>query len=221
MLNLLLCLVQLLLLFFLSRQTINELFYFLRLFFKNEHFIFSLVSLIFLPGTILHEMSHFFMAISLFLKVRDVRIFPEKHGNTIKLGMVTYEKQDFIRGILVGIAPVFFGFFLFFVLAYFKFFPSENIFINLVFIYLIFVISSTMFSSKQDLVDLIFIIPLVIIALALVYIFNIDLRFIFANQKIIMNLNYFSQMINYYLLYSLIINVGLILFFKSSRKLLK
>ena len=69
--------ILLLILFFLSCQTTNEIFYFLRMFIKNDSTVFGLVTFFFLPGTILHEFSHFFMAIILFLPVHKIQILPE------------------------------------------------------------------------------------------------------------------------------------------------
>ena len=98
--------ILLLILFFLSCQTTNEIFYFLRMFIKNDSTVFGLVTFFFLPGTILHEFSHFFMAIILFLPVHKIQILPEFEKNYIKLGKVLYEKKDVIRGVIVGIAPL-------------------------------------------------------------------------------------------------------------------
>lgn len=213
---------QVILLFFLSRQTTKELFYSLRIFIKNEKMVFSFVSLVYFPGTILHEMAHFFLAMVLMLKVREVKVFPEWEKNYIKLGSVVYEKKDFLRGIVVGIAPFFIGLFFFWTLAYFKIFPHQNFIINLVLGYLIFTISSTMFSSKQDLKDLIYILPLLIVILGIIFIFNIKLNFVLENRNLINVLASIINKINYYLFFSLMINsilVILLRLFKSFKKI--
>jgi len=213
--------IQIILLFMLSRTTINELFYCLRIVFRREHLIYAIVSTIFLPGTIIHEMGHFVAATALMLKVHDVRIFPQWEKNQIKLGSVIYEKKDIFRGILVGIAPLFFGLCFFWFLGRFKLFPNSNLWLNIFFGYIVLTVSSTMFSSKQDLVDLVFIIPLAIIILGLIYIFNLNVNFILANQQIMNGIITFLQEINFYLLFSLIVNLFLIILFKSFRSILK
>lgn len=197
---------ELLSLFFISRLSTNQLFYFLRKFIKDEKRVFSLVSLFYLPGTIVHEMAHFLAATILFLKVKEVKIFPEFKKNSIKLGSVWYEKKDFVRGFFVGIAPLFAAVFFFYLISFFKLFPSSNLFQNLFFVYIIFVVSSTMFSSKQDLVDFVFFVPFIFFIAAIGYIFQINLNFVIDNQKIFNILLESLKDVNFYLVFSLIVN---------------
>ncbi|MBI3620004.1 hypothetical protein HY214_02570 [Candidatus Roizmanbacteria bacterium] len=207
--------------FWLSRQTVNELFFFLRTFIHQERVVFSLVSLLFFPGTILHEMAHFITALALMLRVREITIFPKFHANYIKLGSVVYEKQDFVRGVLVGIAPIFAGLFFFWFVARFNLFPSDTLWLNMLITYLIFTISSTMFSSKQDLVDVVFILPLFLLIGGVVYIFNINLSFITHNGVVVDGLTSFLKEVNIYLGFSLIMNIGLLAVLKMMRQLMK
>ncbi len=205
---------QNILLFFLSRRTTNKLFQFLRIFIKKERIVFWIISLLYFPGTILHEMSHFLTATILFLKVKDINIFPEIKKDYIKLGSVLYEKKDFVRGFVIGIAPFFAGIFFFYYLSIFNLFPSVNFFQNLIFLYLIFAVSSTMFSSKQDLVDFVFIIPFIIFMAGVFYIFQINLDFILKDQKALINLLEFLKEVNFYLFVSLLVNLGSIIIIK-------
>ncbi len=212
---------QLIILFFISRQTIRSLFYFFRYFIKNDNFVFSIISLIFFPGTIVHEFGHFFMALLLMLKVEEIRIFPQWKNNQIKLGSVIYRKKDLLRAILVGIAPVFTGLGVFLWIAYFKFFPYKNLLINLFFAYLIFSISSTMFSSRQDLKDILYLIPFSIIIGGIIYIFNINILNLLIKFNILeIGISIVNQ-INLYLLFSIIINIFIFLFIKLSLSLLR
>lgn len=213
--------IQIVLIFFISRVSTNEMFYTLRIFFKNEKFILSLVSIFYLPGTIIHEFAHFIAASMLFLKVKSLTIFPRFLDNYIKLGSVVYEKKDVIRGILVGIAPIFAGLFCFFIIDASKIFPSNNLLLNIFIVYFIFTVSSTMFSSKQDLVDLIFVIPLIIIVVGVIYIFNIKLDDLFKNKQILLGLENFTQITDKFLFFSLLINGLLLVTFKSLRFVLK
>lgn len=217
----LLILLQIILIFFLSRLTINELFRFLRMFFRKEKIIYILVSFLFFPGTIVHEMGHFMAATILNLRVHEVRLLPQWEKNRIKLGSVLYEKKDFLRGVLVGIAPIFFGLIFFWFLAKFHLFPSDSLLENIIFGYIVFAVSSTMFSSKQDLVDFVLIIPVIIIIVGVIYVFNINLDFIFNNKLITNGFFEFFQNINFYLLFSAITNFILIIFFKVTRLIFK
>lgn len=212
---------QIFALYFLSHQTTNEFFYFLRAFTRNQKTVFVLVSVLFFPGTVLHEMAHYFFALITNLKVREVKLFPEFNEGYIKLGRVLYEKKDFVRGLIVGIAPIIIALFFFWWLGAFRIFPNDNLYLNLILGYLVFAVSSTMFSSKQDLVDLIYIIPLIIIIVGAVYIFDIRADLILNNGKVIENAVAVIKTINFYLLFSLVINIFLILVFKSFRKILK
>ncbi len=212
---------QLGLIFLFSRMTLREMYYFLRSRVRNDKFIFSLISVFFLPGTVIHEMSHFFMATVLFLRVHGLSIFPTFEKDHIKLGSVLYEKKDVVRGILVGIAPIVVGLLVFFLVDAAKIFPSAHFLVNVVMGYFIFTVSSTMFSSKQDLIDLIFIIPLGIIVSGAIYIFNIRIDQIVGNERIISGLESFAKKTNSFLLYSLLINLCLIIFFKSLRVIFK
>lgn len=211
---------QIILIFFLSHLTIGELFNFLRIFFKKEKIIYSLVSLLFFPGTVIHEMGHFVGATVLNLRVHEVKLLPSFEKNQIKLGSVLYEKKDFVRGILVGIAPIFLAFCFFWFLGKFHLFPNTNFWLNILLGYVVFAVSSTMFSSKQDLVEFSLIVPVIIIIIGIIYIFNIRLDVILNNKLLKEGFYSFFQDINFYFLFSLIVNTVLIVFFKIFRILL-
>jgi len=179
-----------------------------------------LVSFLFFPGTVIHEMGHFVAATVLNLKVYEIRLFPQWKKNQIKLGSVFYEKKDFLRGILVGVAPIFFGLIFFWFLAKFHLFPNSQIGLNIFFGYIIFSVSSTMFSSKQDLIEFGLIVPLLIIIIGMIYIFNIRLDILLDNRLLKEGLNSFFKDISFYLFFSIIINTVLIIFFKIFRILL-
>lgn len=162
-------------LFYLSRKTINELYLFLKRIFKSNSLVYLLISIIFFPGTLLHELSHALMARMLFLQVTEIKLTPEWKGNAIRLGRVTYVKGDFIRSIIIGIAPVIGGIALFLWFAIVKIFPHDNTIINILLIYILFVISSTMFSSKQDLVDVGYLVPVGAVIGLILFLFKINI----------------------------------------------
>ncbi|MEK7070376.1 MAG: hypothetical protein AAB966_01075, partial [Patescibacteria group bacterium] len=112
-----------------------------------------LLSLLFFPGTVLHEIAHFSFCILLMLPVKEVKVLPEFHHHQIKLGSVSYIKKGIFRPIIVGIAPLFFGLGFLWYIVRFQYFPSPSLIQTAIFSYLIFAVSSTMFSSKQELVD--------------------------------------------------------------------
>lgn len=203
---------QIVIIYLLKKKFINLLFFFLRFFLKTEKLVYFIITLFFFPGTIIHEFSHYFMATLLFLQVKEIKIFPEIQNNQIKLGHVLYYKKDFIRSILVGVSPFFGALLFFFFISFFHLFPSSNFWQNLFFGYLVFVVSSTMFSSKQDLIDLIYIIPLFLFLASIIYIFNIKPDFILHNQKIIKIFLSLINSLNFFLFISLLIHLGVIFF---------
>jgi hypothetical protein len=206
--------------FFLSRYNMKEFFFLFKKILSHQKIphqktIYKTISLVFLPGTIIHELSHFFAAMILFLPVKDIQIFPKFEDNQIKLGHVLYVKKDFLRGILVGIAPFFGALLFFFILGFFKLFPNGNLGLNIVLIYLIFTVSSLMFSSKQDLVDIGYLIPFILFLLIIGYIFqpfipSFNLPYF---KNIIAGLEFFLTNVNYYLFLSILIHLFLIVLF--------
>lgn len=63
-------------------------------------------SIFFLPGTIVHELSHWVVAEVLRVKTGEITIFPDdQEGETQRLGSVATAKTDPFRGFLIGLAP--------------------------------------------------------------------------------------------------------------------
>lgn len=115
-----------------------------------------LLSLIVLPGTLVHELAHLLTAGGLLVRVGEVSLFPEIKENGVKLGHVEIEKTDFIRRALIGFAPVFFGIGIlvggiWFANAQFFSKGEYPIWLLGILFYLVVVIGNTMFSSKKDL----------------------------------------------------------------------
>lgn len=192
--------------YWVSKLIVKEVVIFLRKFFSSNTPIYIILSLIYLPGTIVHEAAHFITALLLILPVKSMTVFPSFYEGEIKLGEVRFEKRDVFRGIIVGIAPFFFGLATLSAFFVFHLFPNVNFWLNIVFGYLIFSISSNMFSSKQDLEGLIFLIPLMALILAIFYIFDIKLNLFLFNQIL--------DKIDYYLFFVLCINIVFSLIFK-------
>ena len=68
----------------------------------------SLYTFLFLPGTIIHELSHWIMAEILQVRTGEITIFPsddEDVGNERRLGSVATERTDPFRAFLIGLAP--------------------------------------------------------------------------------------------------------------------
>ncbi|HZE87287.1 MAG TPA: hypothetical protein VE090_03720 [Methylomirabilota bacterium] len=146
-------LLELLLLFLVSRQVTRYLsFLFYRLTRNQTISIYSL-ALLFFPGTILHELSHLLMAGILFVPVGTMELFPKVEGDYVKLGSVQIAQTDIFRRFLIGAAPFLFGTSLLLGLLFFA--AQNNLFSNYLYsallAYAVFEIGNTMFSSRKDM----------------------------------------------------------------------
>lgn len=70
----------------------------------------ALFSLLFFPGVLLHETSHFLMAQILGVNTGRFSIFPRKiDGGQIRLGYVETASTDIVRDAMIGLAPLLTG----------------------------------------------------------------------------------------------------------------
>ncbi|OGM18793.1 hypothetical protein A2686_02020 [Candidatus Woesebacteria bacterium RIFCSPHIGHO2_01_FULL_38_10] len=153
MYHLLIFIFEIVFLYFLSKdiyRKFSESFYRLT---KSKKLTVYLTSLLFLPGTAVHELSHFITAILLFVPVGKFKLTPEFEKSYVKLGSVSIARSDFFRRFLIGIAPFIFGVGLISILIYLFLSQghSNNPYYITLTTYLIFTISNTMYLSKSDL----------------------------------------------------------------------
>lgn len=70
----------------------------------------GIFSIIFLPGVLLHEFSHFFMAGILGVSTGSFSLFPRTlPGGRLQLGYLETSRTDFVRDSLIGAAPLVMG----------------------------------------------------------------------------------------------------------------
>jgi hypothetical protein len=148
-----LLLLQIVLLFFISRRVqkyVSRFFYSLTKSKKASAYLFAVL---FLPGTYVHELSHLITSLILFVPVGKLELIPKFEGDQLKLGSVAIGKTDFIRRFIIGVAPLIFGvFILIMIVATVANNPSsKNLWEYLIYLYLVFTISNTMFMSKRDM----------------------------------------------------------------------
>lgn len=138
----------------------------------------NLMSFILLPGVIIHELSHLFAAVIMFVPVGNMEFTPKKNGNGVKLGSVEIGRTDPIRRSIIGFAPVFVGFLIVIGIVYLftsnlDFFKGKDVYIlvsvALGVVYLLFAISNTMFSSRKDMEGTIEILITLIIMFGIAY----------------------------------------------------
>src|SRR5258706_5245201 len=84
----------------------------------NQRTLIVAWSIIFLPGTVIHEISHFLLAAATGARTGKIEIFPEflekelageEKSQGVRLGSVQVSRLNPIQGFLVGMAPFFSG----------------------------------------------------------------------------------------------------------------
>jgi len=163
----LLLLFLLLIVFLLGKAFIKNLYLLFCLITRSKFWAVQLTTLILLPGTIIHELSHLIVAEILRVPTGNISFTPEtiKENKEIKVGSLKIASVDPFRRTLIGLAPFFAGltiitlistlylskYFLPFNTQQLKYLSSITYYVLLITFYLIFTISNTMFSSKKDL----------------------------------------------------------------------
>jgi hypothetical protein len=77
---------------------------------RSETATISIFSLLFIPGVLLHELSHFLMAKLLGVRTARFSVLPETlPGGKLQLGFVETERTGLLRDALIGLAPLLSG----------------------------------------------------------------------------------------------------------------
>jgi hypothetical protein len=119
----------------------------------------NLVFFLLLPGIFLHEFSHILMAELLQVRTGELNLKPEIKDGHLNLGSAQIALTDPFRLTLIGIAPFITGILALWLLLQYGLklnishlaLPDSFIWWQLGFIYLIFAIANTLFSSPSDL----------------------------------------------------------------------
>lgn len=176
----------------------------------------KIFSVIFIPGVFIHEMAHFITAAILLVKINKIEFSPEFVGDSISLGRVEIVKTDLLRRVIIGFAPIAAGILVIGLLTNFilntkiGFWPIGLLLLLGVF-YLIFVVSSTMFSSKKDKEGAIYLLFLVLAVFAALYLVGVRLNYSIVLSAVITD---FLAKIDLFLLAPLAINLCIILFYR-------
>ena len=144
-------------------------------------------SIIFLPGTVLHEITHFLVAAATGTRTGKVEIFPEnleeeweaeETGKGITLGYVQTQRLNPIRGFLVGMAPFFFGLaFLIWLASLLQTsFEAGNYSLFALELYLFFTIANSFFPSWSDIKQTLPLIVILLIAGVVALFFGFQLQ---------------------------------------------
>ncbi|GAP62662.1 hypothetical protein ARMA_1085 [Ardenticatena maritima] len=93
----------------LDRATTRAILTFFYLLTNSERAAYYLYALVLLPGTLLHETSHWFMAKLMRVPTSGFSLIPRFENGQLVMGHVLVRKSDPIRSALVGLAPLFVG----------------------------------------------------------------------------------------------------------------
>ncbi len=178
--------IYLFLIHLLSTQSLTKIFLLLHRITGSKFISGWLLSILLLPGTLLHELFHLLTAKLLFLKITSFTIIPKKIDKGIKLGEVTFLSRDRLSALIVGASPIIGGICAVYLLSSVIIDNLAPGVIFFVILYLIFSISSTMFSSPEDLKDLAVTIPILIAAICIDVFLDIPVfGWILKNQEVV------------------------------------
>lgn len=236
--------ILLLSLFFLSTPINTSIYQIVFILTRSKKLSLGVLIIILLPGTLIHELSHFLIATLLFVPSGELTIFPKMEEGRIKAGSIKHNSTDPLRRSVIGIAPMIIGLSLIYVVG--NLFLSQIInspaspaggqlsITNLFFIlnskffilfstfYLLFVTSITMFSSKKDLEIAWVFIPLVLLLIFILYLNG--LRFRFPNNLLNIFTSFFHNL-DIYLFITFLLDLIIFLLLKgmvlSLQKMLK
>ncbi len=159
--------IELFLLWLLSRRMTQNLYVAAFLLTKSREVSIGFLSLIFFPGTVIHELAHLFVAEILGVKTSGLTLVPEGLEKTeVRTGSVSIAQSDPIRRAIIGVAPVFVGLGALGLLSYFlpglwqqtqldaaagTVFSNISVYLLIIAGYALFAVSNTMFSSPEDM----------------------------------------------------------------------
>ena len=209
---------EIVILYHLSRRLFQSVFHFIYQVTRRKGLSAYIFALLFLPGTFIHEMSHFLAALFLLVPTGELRLIPKfNEKGHIDLGSVLIAKTDPVRRFLIGISPFIFGSVIIITVLYFV---SMNRFIdtwwgNILAGLIIFEVGNSMFASKKDLEGTVILFIFTLFVIAFLYLLDIripislsDLSFNQSTLEIFKNANIF-------LLVPIVIDAGVLLLFKK------
>ena len=154
-------------LYILSRRLTQNLYIAVYLITKSRPIGIGFLSLLFFPGTVIHELAHMFVAEVLGVRTSGLTLVPEGlEEKNVKTGSVMIAQTDPFRRAVIGIAPVIVGLLMLGVISYYLpgvweqaildtqnglLFAKWNGLLCAFLIYALFAVSNTMFSSPEDL----------------------------------------------------------------------
>ncbi len=167
MLFFIILIVELIVLYLLSQHMSKSMYGLFLLIFRVRTIAISATTLLFFPGTVVHELSHLFVAEILGVHTGKLSLVPENlEEEEVQAGSVQIAKSDPLRRYIIGLAPILVGLVILAALSYWlpqllseateaartgNLFSSPSTYLLSLIMYLLFTTSNSMFSSKEDL----------------------------------------------------------------------
>jgi len=164
-------LAELILLFLLSRSLTSAVARFFYALTGSRRATVNILAIIFLPGTIIHELAHLLVAGMMFVPVGRIEILPQIDGDEVRLGSAEIGQTDMLRRMVIGLAPIIVGLLVMvgtLWLSYGNLSQETPVWQILVALYVIFQVGNSMFSSKKDMEGAVVLIVALLIVLTAV-----------------------------------------------------
>ena len=188
----------------------------------SDKFSIAVLVAVFLPGTIIHELSHLIIATLLRVPTGELSVFPKiNEEGEIQAGKLDLGNSDPFRQSLIGLAPMISGLAIIYFTGIF-FFPSLQLttlsillittnhqLTTILFFYLLFILSVTMFSSRKDLENLLIAGPITVLIFASLYLIGVRISFA---QTLTGKVGEILTTLNSYLLAAITIDAIILLF---------
>lgn len=142
---------ELIILSLISRRLTQTLFVLMYRLTRSKTVALTTLIILLFPGTVVHELAHLFVAEVLRVRTGKLTLIPDNiEEEEIKTGSVVIAKTDPLRRSLIGLAPVYVGIITLAGLSYFLQINSIKG-ITIIIYYIMFAVSNSMFSSKEDM----------------------------------------------------------------------
>ena len=176
---------ELIILSYLSKRLTQLTYEVFRYFTRSRSAAISIMTLLLFPGTVVHELSHLFTAEILGVRTGKLTLVPESiDTEEIQSGSVAIAQTGPLRRTLIGTAPMTTGIIIVTIFSYFlpgwmdnAMFVTEmgsivswQLIQVILTIYSIFVVSNTMFASKEDMKGVIPFLSAVIVIMIAIYV---------------------------------------------------
>lgn len=179
MISVLLLVSILIILFITSQKIFSSLFFILVKILRSKKVSTYVLSFFFFPGVVIHELSHAVMAGLLQVRVGEIEFSPILSDDGLKMGSVQIARTDPFRRFLIGVAPIILGSGVLSVALYYftqwisltgALFTAQNTLLLICSLYVIFVITNTMFSSRKDMEGVLGLLIFIVIILTILFV---------------------------------------------------